>query len=211
MITPGLLPSRLLALSCSCGSLEFLSFSLSLQLWSSTLQTPVEQGFSHSTAEQCLCLDLLATLLCWLRPIFVQIYLAGQGVILVVETCQAPNTTDTDESVQWSQQVLPFNCWLPHASSLLCVSLSSSPPLWKSAVVTMTQGRTFTSAPSTVEAGKCPCCYMRKQTGKQTGRQITAQQSSICQTFDRNIAQPNIWLLHKSQHLTLTSLSGVSN
>lgn len=45
----------------------------------------------------------------------------------------------------------------------------------------------------------------------QTGRPITAQQSSICQPSDRNTAQPNIWLPHKSLHLTLTSLSCMSN
>lgn len=36
----------------------------------------------------------------------------------------------------------------------------------KSAVVTLTQGCTFTCAPSTVKAGKCLCCYMRKDTNR---------------------------------------------
>lgn len=46
---------------------------------------------------------------------------------------------------------------------------------------------------------------------KQTRSPITARQSSICQASDRNIAKPNIWLLHKSHHLTQTILSCVSN
>lgn len=44
--------------------------------------------------------------------------------------------------------------------------VSSSCEKKKSAVVTLTQGCTFTCAPSTVKAGKCLCCYMRKDTNR---------------------------------------------